>query len=132
MTGNTSLAPLRVLVVDDEPLMCWAVGEILRLGGHTVIETGSARAALDAIAANADAIDVVFLDFRLPDSKDLMLLTVIRQLLPDSAVVLMTAYGSSDLTSAACALGAYRVVSKPFDIQDVEPLLREAYAAARQ
>jgi DNA-binding NtrC family response regulator len=65
------------------------------------------------------------------DSTDLGLLARIRQLVPASAVVLMTAFGSSQLASDARELGAYDVISKPFDMLALDPLLRDAYAASQ-
>lgn len=74
----------------------------------------------------ADPIDVVLLDYRLPDSNDLELLRDIRRLRPESAVVMMTAYGARDLTAPALELGAHSVIDKPFDLHGLELLLRKA------
>jgi DNA-binding NtrC family response regulator len=121
---------LRILVVDDEALIRWSLCELLRLNGHTVAEAasaGTARAAIDQSAA----FDVVLLDYRLPDSNDLNLLEEIRRRMPGSAVVLMTAFGSPEVVKGAMQLGACRVVDKPFDMGDVEPMVRNAYQAMR-
>jgi DNA-binding NtrC family response regulator len=75
--------------------------------------------------------DVVLLDYRLPDSNDLALLATIRRLAPSSAVVMMTAHGTPDVTRRALELGAYDVVDKPFDMSDIEPMLLSAVAATR-
>jgi DNA-binding NtrC family response regulator len=71
------------------------------------------------------------LDYCLPDSRDLNLLEEIRRRMPESAVVLMTAYGSPDVVHGAMELGVYRVVDKPFDMGDVEPMVRNAFRATR-
>jgi DNA-binding NtrC family response regulator len=76
-------------------------------------------------------IDVVLLDYRLPDSNDLKLLEEVRRRRPGSAVVLMTAYGGPDVVQGALDRGAYCVVDKPFDMHEVEPLVRNAYQAMR-
>ena len=126
--GN-SPQPITVLIVDDEALIRWSLAEVLSSCGHRVTEADSARAALDALAIAREAIDVVLLDYRLPDSADLGLLARIRQLSPGSAVVMMTAYGTEELARDAQSLGAYRVLHKPLDIHDVDALVRDAYAA---
>jgi DNA-binding NtrC family response regulator len=131
MVGNISRAPLSVLVVDDEALIRWAVAEMLALGGHRVVEAGSAEGALETIAASRDPIDVVLLDYRLPDSTNLHLLARIRKLLPGSAVVMMTAYGTSEVTNEALSLGACRVLAKPFDMNELDSVVRDAYAASQ-
>jgi len=118
--------PLRVLIVDDEPLICWALAETLGGHGDTVIKVGNGEAALRAVTNASDPIDVVLLDYRLPDSNGLGLLSTVRRLSPDSQVILMSAYCTPEVTKEALALGAYRVVSKPIDMHDVGGLVSEA------
>ncbi len=120
---------LRVLVIEDEPLIRWSIAETLGRMGHTVIEANDADSALQRLVETEQPVDVVLLDYRLPDSNDLTLLATIRRMAPHSAVVMMTAYGTPDVTRGALELGAYGVVDKPFDMQDIEPMLLDAYAA---
>jgi DNA-binding NtrC family response regulator len=65
----------------------------------------------------------------LPDSNDLTLLSNIRRLTPLSAVVLMSAYGTPEVTEGALALGVYRVLNKPIDMHDVGLLVLQAHAS---
>jgi DNA-binding NtrC family response regulator len=117
---------LRVLVVEDELLIRWAIAETLAHAGHVVIEAEDGAAAVRALTDVAEAIDAVVLDFRLPDSNDLGLLATIRRLAPASIVILMTAYGTEELTKGAFELGAYQVIDKPFEMHDLEPMLVRA------
>ena len=126
-----SKAVLTVLVVDDEALLRWSLGEMLRRSGHTVIEATSAGGARDAVSHASGPIDVVLLDYRLPDSNDMDLLEEIRRRLPRCAVVLMTAFGTPEMVQGALDLGVYCVLSKPFDMHDVEGLITEAHRASR-
>jgi DNA-binding NtrC family response regulator len=121
---------LRVLVVEDEPLIRWSISETLAHGGHTVVEASSASAAVQKMTGAPDSIDVVLLDYRLPDSNDLGLLKAVRRMMPRSAVVMMTAYGTPEITQGALDLGAYRVMSKPFDMHGLESLVQEAHRAS--
>ena|SRR5688572_18723596 len=121
---------LRVLVVEDEPLIRWSIAETLTHNGHTVVEAGSATAAVREMTGAPDSIDVVLLDYRLPDSNDLGLLKAVRRMMPRSAVVMMTAYGTPEITQGALDLGAYRVMSKPFDMHGLESLVQEAHRAS--
>ena len=59
-----------------------------------MIEAESGAAAVRALTNYAEAVDVVMLDYRLPDSNDLTLLAAIRRLSPSSGVILMTAHGT--------------------------------------
>jgi DNA-binding NtrC family response regulator len=122
---------LRVLVVEDESLIRWSIAETLAHAGHLVIEAEDGATAVRALTGATDPVDAVVLDYRLPDSNDLALLAALRRLSPGSAVILMTAFGTPEVAQGALDLGAYRVVHKPFDMQDLEPLLLEACGASR-
>ena len=98
---------LRVLVVDDERLIRWAIAETLTHVGYTVIEAEDGAAAVRALTNPPEPVDAVFLDYRLPDSNDLTLLASLRRLSPHSPVILMTAYGTPEVTQGALDLGVY-------------------------
>ncbi len=121
---------LRILVVEDELLIRWAVTETLACAGHAVIEAEDGKGAVLALTNRAAAFDAVVLDYRLPDSNDLNLLAAIRRLSADSAVILMTAYDTPEIARAALELGAYQVLHKPFDMHHLEPLVVKACGAA--
>jgi len=121
-------AALRVLVIDDEALIRWSVSETLADRGYAVVETGDAKGARSAVDADHD-FDVVLLDYRLPDSDDLSLLASIRRSSPRAQVILMTAFGRSDVVHGALELGVYRVVNKPFELDAIADLVAQASAA---
>jgi len=122
--------PPRVLVVDDEPLIRWSVGETLGERGFAVVERGDAEGTRSAIRAEPP-FDVVLLDYHLPDSDDLSLLASIRQVLPSARVILMTAFGRPEMVQAALELGAFRVISKPFEMETIAALVAEAAGSRR-
>jgi len=124
-------ARLHVLVVEDELLIRWSIAETLGRAGHIVVEAADAASAMRALAEAGKPFDVVLLDFRLPDSNDLTLFSHVRSTMPSSPVVLMTAYGTPEMTRRALELGAYRVLSKPIDMADLEPLVQEAHRLGR-
>ena len=113
---------MHVLVVDDEPLIRWALCETLEQAGHLVEEVGDARATIDKLAAGYQP-EFVLLDFRLPDSDDLGLLRSIRQLSPQSTVVMMTAFSTTGMMAEAERIGASCVLSKPLDMGSVPALV---------
>ena len=119
-----------MLVVEDESLIRWAVGEALSTEGYTVIEAVDAASARRVARDAAEPIDVVLLDYRLPDSNDFQLLQDLRRLRPDSAVVMMSAHADPALTETALRLGARCVIDKPFDLRSLEMRVREAALAA--
>ena len=117
-----------ILVVDDESLIRWSLTESLEAEGFTVLEAGSAREALACLDQHSD-IAVVLLDLKLPDSTDLTLLHHLRLLAPASRVILMTAHGTAEILEEALRAGAFRAVGKPFDMEDMVAIVREAAAA---
>lgn len=115
-----------VLVVDDEPLIRWSLAQTLADLGYFTVEAGDARSALAAATGSTRPIDVVLLDFRLPDSNDLTLLARLRDLIPCSRIIMMTAFGTPEMTQAARDLGAFEVVGKPFEIAELALLVEAA------
>jgi CheY-like chemotaxis protein len=112
-----------VLVVDDEPLIRWSVSESLGACGYTVAEAPDAASALKIVTTSALPFEAIVLDLRLPDMNDLSLLATLRQLVPDTHVVLMTAFGTPEVIAQARALGA-DVIAKPFELDALSRLVR--------
>jgi DNA-binding NtrC family response regulator len=120
---STGVSARQVLVVDDEPLIRWCIAETLGAAGYGITEAQDAASALRALAGMTQP-DVILLDLRLPDSSDLGLLQQIRSIAPTAAVIMMTAFGTPEVTAAALALGARAVLTKPFDMHDLEHVVR--------
>lgn len=106
--------PQRVLVVDDEPLIRWSITETLSGLGLDVEQAADAASAVRHIVAGGLGFDVILLDLRLPDMRDLSLLGTVRQVQPEASVILMTAFDSDEIVERALALGAETVLHKPF------------------
>src|SRR6266542_6592338 len=120
MTPET--LPLRVLVVDDEFLIRWSINQTLTQSGHTVVEAPDGATAVRTLTDAAAPIDLVLLDYRLPDSNGVTLLATIRRLAPDSPVIMMTAFGTPEVIKGALDLGVSQVLSKPFEMHDLPQL----------
>ena len=123
-------SPLRILIVDDESLIRWSLSETLTDSGHIVSEAGDGDTALRTLTDGDGPFDVVLLDYHLPDSHDLALLSTIRQVAPKTAVIMMTAFSTPEMSDAALHIGAYRLVPKPFEVHDIAALVLEAHATS--
>jgi DNA-binding NtrC family response regulator len=123
-------SPRRVLVVDDERLIRWSLAESLTDAGATVVEASNGSEALRSVKEAAP--DVIVLDYRMPDSNDLTLLASIRHFAPRSQVILMTAFGTPEVVMGALDLGAFCVVSKPFEVGQLVALVGQAHASAQE
>lgn len=116
-------APTRALVVDDDALLRWAIAQTLVDQDCIVVEASDAAEARRAVEATARPFDTILLDYLLPDSDDLTLLEWMHERSPRSNIVLMTAFGSREVTAGATARGAAAVMNKPFDMSDVRVIL---------
>ena len=121
----------RVLIIDDEPSVTAMLAEGLeRLGQEYAIETADcAEEALIKLQRASYAL--VITDYKLPGSSGLELARTIRRLSPDTQVILMTAYGSSDLQSSAADLKLDAYVEKPFSIAQIREIVRQALQKVR-
>ena len=114
-------APLRVLVVDDEPLMRWSIAESLGDQRYSVVQAADGAEALRVLSAAE--VDAIVLDYRLPDSDDLTLLGRIRQMAPSTPVIMISAHSSPDFVDRARGVGAYAVIEKPFEMRTLASIL---------
>ena len=124
---KNSQPPLDILVVDDELLIRWSLNETLSAAGHSVTEAVDRASAIAELKTRAKPPDVVLLDYRLPDSDDLGLLGAIRQLAPGAQIIMMTAFGTAEMTKHAMEMGVYSVVSKPFEVHELAALVEQAH-----
>lgn len=116
--------PIRVLIVDDELLVRWALASMLIHYGCIVVQCDDAASATRALAESSDPFDVILLDYNLPDSRDVHLLTTVKRLAPSSTVMMLSAHMTREEADEAIRLGASAVVPKPFDLDAVWELIR--------
>jgi two-component system response regulator AtoC len=121
---------VRVLIVDDESLIRWSLAETLTDEGYGVLEAADGQRALEALRDTPRPVDVVMLDYRLPDSNGLQLLGKIRTLSPRSRVVMMTAHGTPEVIAEALRLGAVCVINKPIEMREVASLVSRVHASS--
>src|SRR5574341_2691419 len=117
----------RILVVDDEESVRWALRKAMEQAGYRVDLAADGPAGL--VAAADPAVDLVLLDVRLPGQDGLELLREIRKRRPDLPVIMMTAYGTLQVAVEAMRLGAYDYIGKPFDTDEVLLVVQKALEA---
>jgi two-component system KDP operon response regulator KdpE len=116
-------APLKVLVIDDEP----PIRKLLRMGlgtqGYQTIDAPNAKVALELMA---ETPDLVILDLGLPDMQGLDLLRKIRMQREDIPIVVLSSRGDEAAKVEALDLGADDYVTKPFGMEELLARMRAA------
>lgn len=113
-----------VLVVDDEPSICWGFEKLLQGEGQAVLTAGSAEAGLKLAAANRIAL--IVLDVRLPGESGLDALPKFIAASGGAPVIVMTAFGDLETAVTAVRQGAVDYLTKPFRLEDAAEVCRQA------
>lgn len=119
---------LRVLIVDDEDDMCWALKTIVVTEGHQAVLAANAQEALRWLRSSS--FDLAFVDLKLPDMEGMELIAGLRTLLPDLPCFLVSGYlyDDDEAVQTACKEGLIRgFIGKPFLLSQV----RQAFQLAR-
>ncbi len=114
----------RILVVDDEQSMQEFLEIFFRREGFDVVTTGDVDSAL--VAVEFDDFDVVISDVKMPDRTGLDLLQAVKEMSPETVVIMITAFATTETAIAAMKQGAYDYVTKPFKVDELRLVVEKA------
>ena len=114
----------RILVVDDEPSMREMLAIMLFKEGYEVLVAESRAASAKVFAQGT--VDMVITDVKLPDGDGIEILRHVKSASPQTVVIVMTAFGSTETAIAALKLGAHDYLVKPFDVEELKIVVRGA------
>ena len=114
-----------VLIIDDEPSICWGLKKLVESLGHVARVASSAEAGLRE-AEKSPKPDALFLDVRLPGLDGISAMPQLRERLPDAPIIVMTAHGELETAVDAIRNGAFEYLTKPFDLALAEKVLDRA------
>src|SRR5881275_440580 len=115
---------IRILVIDDEPMMSDSLRQHLADEGYAVDVATSGTEAIDLFDGGAHHL--VICDLQLPDMDGLELLRHMKDAKPATEVIVVTGYGSVQTAVEATKAGAFYFVEKPFDFEELLPLVEKA------
>jgi len=116
----------RILVVDDEPVVCTSCERLLAMDGYRVRSAHSSAAALRIL--ERCRYDLVLLDLRLPGPGGLTLLRTFRSEFPEMEVIVVTGHATIENAVESIQLGATEYLQKPLDPNRIRSAVSEALA----
>src|ERR671926_905284 len=114
----------KLLIVDDEQGMRQLLSIVFGREGHAVRVAENGRRALELL--REEPADLIVSDVKMPDMGGIELLRAARELLPEVAVVMMTAFATVDTAREAFKLGADDFIQKPFDVDELKLIVARA------
>ena len=123
------MSEARVLVVDDEKSMRDLLAITLEKQGYDVTVADGGEAAVEAI--RREAFDAIITDLRMARVDGLQVLRSAKDLSPETAVVVVTAVGSTETAVEAMKLGAYDYITKPFKLDEINLIVKNALERKR-
>ncbi len=114
----------RLLIVDDEQSVRYSFRKLFNSSQYSFTEAGNAQEAIDSF--NKERPHLVILDIEMPGKDGIQVLKELKEISPDTPVIIITAYGSGDRVIKAMKYGAYEYIEKPFDIPRLMAVVEEA------
>jgi two-component system nitrogen regulation response regulator GlnG len=118
----------KILIIDDETDVHYSFRRLLEKDGMTIVTASSGDEGLQVM--KREKPDVIVMDVRMGKVSGLDTLRALRQVNPKQIVIMMTAYGSAQTAIEAMKLGAFDFILKPFDIPQLQDLIKRALEAA--
>ncbi len=115
----------RLLFVDDEPAMLFALQRLAEKLKHEPVLARSGAEALSRL----EGVDAVITDYSMPEMDGVQLIQAIRERDESLPVILLTAHGSERVAVRAMKSGAYEYVTKPFEIDEISLVIDRAVEA---
>ena len=110
---------MKILIVDDEPMMIESIRIGLKRKGYKVLEANSVQKALDLLFREGDMIDLIITDYLMPATNGMDLLMAVRRSNPTLPVIMMTGYADTRLLIKAMNNQCSGFIEKPFSLQQL-------------
>jgi DNA-binding NtrC family response regulator len=112
----------QILVLDDEPIVCKRLRPTLQRAGYDVETFTSSAAAMTRIEEKR--FDIVITDLKMEGVDGMKFLTRVKEIAPDTGVIVITGFATPDTAKESFRKGAYDFVAKPFKLSDIMDTIR--------
>ena len=119
----------KILVVDDEQSLRDVLSIMLKRAGYTVTCVSDGEEAIEQV--NKEIFDLVITDLRMPKIDGMEVLKAVKSSSPETVVLVITAFATADSAVEAMKQGAYDYLTKPFQVDEVQLIIRNALEKRR-
>lgn len=119
----------RILIVDDEKGMREMLSIMLNKDGHQTVMADGGQKAIKLV--NQDIFDLVITDVRMPKVGGVEVLKAVKEVSPDTVVIMITAFATAETAVEAMKEGAYDYIMKPFNVDEIRHVVRNALEKRR-
>lgn len=114
----------RILVVEDEKSMREVLTMLLEEEGYDIVSVSDGQEGIELI--NDNIFDIVITDIKMPKADGFEVLRKVKEVLPETLVVMITAFATTESAIDAMKQGAYDYIHKPFKIDEIRLVIRKA------
>lgn len=126
-SDNGSARKARVLILDDEPIVCKRLRPAFQKAGYEVEAFTDSASAMARIEAKQ--FDIVITDLKMQGTDGMQLLSRTKEIWPDTKVIVITGFATSETAKESMRKGAFDFIAKPFKLNDILDTVRRLMAA---
>ncbi len=114
----------KILIIDDEEHMCWALKKAMEKEGYQALTATSGNEGVNLLKEKGPSL--VLLDLKMPEMDGMEVLKIIKEIHPKIPVIMITAHGTIETAIEAMKLGAVDYITKPFDLDELKMVVQQA------
>jgi DNA-binding NtrC family response regulator len=113
---------MKILIVDDEPIVLDSCKRILEADGYAVVLAASADKALEAMST--EAVSLILMDIKMPGRDGMSLMREVKENWPDIPVIVMSGYATKETVAEVSKTDAATFIAKPFTPDELQEAVR--------
>ncbi len=121
--------PIKILILDDEPIVCKRLQSVLEKNGYDVETFFESAKALERFGEKF--FDIVITDLKMKGIDGMQFLTMVRKDSPDTEVIVITGFATMETAKESFRKGVFDFLAKPFKLAEIQEVIRKAEAKIR-